>query len=144
MILSCGSVRPVDWCVMRMLAADSGVPPVLAIALGIAACAGFGVLNGMLVTSIKLPAFIVTLGTLNIAFALTHIYSNEATITGVPGEMTFFGDTFKLGGTGITYGTVVMLAMFFVAWFVLTQSSAGRHVYALGNNPEPVRLPAVP
>ncbi len=141
--LSCGAVMALGSIVMTKLAVDNGVPPVLAIALGIAACAGFGVLNGMLVTSIKLPAFIVTLGTLNIAFALTHIYSNEATITGVPGEMTFFGDTFKLGGTGITYGTVVMLAMFFVAWFVLTQSSAGRHVYALGNNPEAVRLAGV-
>ena len=57
--------------------------------------------------------------------------------------MTFFGDTFKLGGTAITYATVVMLALFFVVWFVLTQSPVGRHVYALGNNPEAVRLAGV-
>jgi fructose transport system permease protein len=141
--LSCGAVMAFGSIVMTRLAVDNGVPPVLAIALGIAACAAFGLLNGVLVTSVKLPAFIVTLGTLNIAFALTHIYSKEATITGVPREMTFFGDTFKLGGTGITYATVVMLALFAVVWFVLTQSPAGRHVYALGNNAEAVRLAGV-
>jgi fructose transport system permease protein len=38
----------------------------------------FGLLNGLLVTRIKLPPFIVTLGTLNIAFAITQLYSNRA------------------------------------------------------------------
>src|SRR5437870_9835051 len=79
--LSCGAVMAFGSIVMTKLAVDSGVSPVPAIVLGIAACMGFGVLNGMLVTSNKLPSFIVTLGTLNIAFALTHIYSGEATIT---------------------------------------------------------------
>jgi fructose transport system permease protein len=141
--LSNGAVMALGSIVMTKLAVDNGVSPILAIALGVAACVAFGLLNGALVTGIKLPAFIVTLGTLNIAFALTHIYSGEATISGLPGEMTFFGDTFKIGGTAITYGTVVMLALYVVAWFVLTQSPAGRHVYALGNNPEAVRLAGV-
>lgn len=141
--LSCGAVMALGSIVMTKLAVDNGVPPILAIAIGMVACMGFGLLNGALVTTIRLPAFIVTLGTLNIAFALTHIYSNEATVTGLPGEMTFFGDTFHIGGTGVTYGSVLMLALFFVAWFVLTQSPTGRHVYALGNNPEAVRLAGV-
>ncbi len=38
-------------------------------------CVAFGVLNGALVTMIRLPAFIVTLGTLNIAYSLVRIYS---------------------------------------------------------------------
>jgi len=141
--LSCGAVMALGSIVMTKLAVNSGVSPVLAIVLGIAACVGFGVLNGTLVTSIKLPAFIVTLGTLNIAFALTHIYSGEATITGVPSEMTYLGNTFRIGGTGITYASIVMLALFALVWFALTQSSTGRHVYALGDNPEAVRLAGV-
>jgi len=141
--LSNGAVMAFGSIVMTKLAVDNGVSPVAAIVLGLLACAVFGVLNGTLVTSIKLPAFIVTLGTLNIAFALTHIYSGEATISGLPGTMTFFGNTFTIGGTAITYGTVVMLALFAVAWFVLSQSPVGRHVYALGNNPEAVRLAGV-
>ena len=141
--LSNGAVMSFGSIVMTKLAVDSGMSPIPAIALGLLACVAFGVLNGALVTGIRLPAFIVTLGTLNIAFALTHIYSGEATISGLPGEMTFLGDTFKIGGTAVTYGTVVMLALYVVAWFVLTQAPVGRHVYALGNNPEAVRLAGV-
>src|SRR3954471_23639456 len=78
--LSCGTVMAFGSIVMTKLAVDSGVPPLFAILLGIAACAAFGAINGGLVTSLRLPPFIVTLGTFNIAFALTHIYSNDETI----------------------------------------------------------------
>ena len=141
--LSNGAVMALGSIVMTKLAVESGVNPILAIVLGLAVCMGFGVLNGALVTGIRLPAFIVTLGTLNIAFALTHIYSGEATISGLPGAMTWLVDTFKIGGTAVTYATVVMLGMYAVTWFVLTQAPVGRHVYALGNNPEAVRLAGV-
>jgi fructose transport system permease protein len=141
--LSVGAVMALGSIVMTKLAVETGVPPVLAIVLGIAACVGFGILNGTLVSSIKLPAFIVTLGTLNIAFALTHIYSGEATISGLPRSMTFLGDTFQVAGTAVTYASVVMLALYALAWFALTQSPTGRHVYALGDNPEAVRLAGV-
>jgi fructose transport system permease protein len=141
--LSNGAVMALGSVVMTKLAVESGVNPILAIVLGIAACVAFGLLNGALVTGIRLPAFIVTLGTLNIAFALTHIYSGEATISGLPASMTWLGETFKIGGTAVTYGTVVMLGMYAVTWFVLTQAPVGRHVYALGNNPEAVRLAGV-
>src|SRR6266540_1869127 len=113
------------------------------LALGILACVAFGAFNGALVTSMRLPPFIVTLGTLNVAFALTHIYSNEQTISNLPSALTFLGTTFTIGQTDITYGSVLMLAMFALAWFVLRQTSAGRHVYAVGNNPEAARLTGI-
>lgn len=141
--LSCGAVMALGSIVMTRLAVEAGVNPIIAIALGILTCVGLGVLNGVLVTSIRLPAFIVTLGTLNIAFALTHIYSKDQTFLNLPSEMTFLGRSFDIGGTSITYGSVVMFGLFGVAWFVLSQSSTGRHVYALGNNPEAVRLAGV-
>src|SRR5712691_7240518 len=123
--LSCGAVMAFGLIVMTKLAVLSGVPAIPAILLGIGACAGFGLLNGALVTKVRLPAFIVTLGTLNIAMALVHIYSNEETIANPPSAMTFFGRTFTIGGTDITYGVVLMLALFALAWFVLTQTAWG-------------------
>ena len=137
--LSCGAVMAFGLIVMTKLAVVSGVPTIPAIALGILACAAFGLLNGALVTKIRLPAFIVTLGTLNIAFALVHIYSNEETIANPPSAMLFLGRTFSIGGTDITYSVVVMLALYAVAWFVLTQTAWGTRVYAVGNNPEATR-----
>ena len=82
--LSNGAVMALGTIVMTDLAVNRGVNPILAILLGILVCGGFGVLNGALVTRLRLPPFIVTLGTLNIAFALTHIYSGEQTITNLP------------------------------------------------------------
>jgi fructose transport system permease protein len=54
--------------------------------------------------------------------------------------MTSLGDTFSIGGTAITYGSVVCLGLFLFMWFVLTQTAWGRRVYALGDNPEATRL----
>src|SRR3954471_15376077 len=89
--LSCGMVMALGGIVMTKLAVGSGMNPSLAIACGLLACMAFGLVNGLLVTRIKLPPFIVTLGTMNIAFAITQLYSGAQTITDLPAEMTFFG-----------------------------------------------------
>ncbi len=141
--LSCGAVMAFGMIVMTKLAVLSGVPAIPAILLGVLACAGFGLMNGMLVTKVRLPAFIVTLGTLNIAMALVHIYSNEQTIANPPGAILFFGRTFSIGKTDVTYSVVLMLALFALAWFVLTQTAWGSRIYAVGNNPEATRLSGI-
>jgi fructose transport system permease protein len=138
--LSCGTVMAFGQIVMTKLAVANGVDPLLAIGLGILACVGFGLLNGSLVTGIRLPAFIVTLGTLNIAFALTHVYSNDETYSDLPSQLLFFGKTFTVRNTDITYGVVLMFVLFGIAWFALTQTAWGRHVYAVGDNLEAARL----
>ena len=73
--LSCGMVMALGGIVMAKLAVEVGVPVPLAILAGISVTALFGLINGLLVTRIKLPPFIVTLGTFNIAFAITQLYS---------------------------------------------------------------------
>jgi fructose transport system permease protein len=140
--LSNGAVMALGSVLMTSLAVDHGVNPVLAILLGIGVCLVFGLLNGALVTGIRLPAFIVTLGTLNIAFALTRIYTTS-TISGLPPLLLFFGNTFKVGTTQITYGSVLMLLMYLLTWFILRSTPAGRSVYAVGDNPEAARLAGI-
>jgi fructose transport system permease protein len=141
--LSVGTVMAFGQIVMTKLAVANGVPPLLAIALGILACMAFGLLNGALVAGIRLPAFIVTLGTFNIALALTHAYSNDLTYSGLPSELLYFGRTFNLAGADFTYGVVLMLVIYAVAWYMLTQTGWGRHVYAVGDNPEAARLTGI-
>ncbi|MFL5929681.1 MAG: ABC transporter permease [Gaiellaceae bacterium] len=141
--LSCGTVMAFGQVIMTKLAIENGMDPLLAIALGILTCVGFGLLNGGLVTGIRLPAFIVTLGTLNIAFALTHIVSNDLTFSGLPSEMLFFGRTFSVAGGDFTYGVVLMLVLYGIAWYALTQTAWGRHVYAVGDNAEAARLTGI-
>jgi fructose transport system permease protein len=141
--LSVGTVMAFGQIVMTKLAVQNGVPPLIAIALGILACVAFGVLNGTLVTAVRLPAFIVTLGTFNIAFALTHVYSHDLTFTALPSELLWFGRTFRLFGADVTYGVVFMLVLYALAWYALTQTGGGRHVYAVGDNPQASRLTGI-
>lgn len=137
--LSCGMVMALGGIVMTKLAADLGLPVPLAIACGICVTALFGLLNGLLVTKARLPPFIVTLGTLNIAFAATQLYSQSQTITRVPEGMTWLGDAFAVGNTSVVHGAVLMLALYLAAWLALRETAAGRHVYAVGNDPEAAR-----
>jgi fructose transport system permease protein len=141
--LSCGAVMAFGSIVIAKTAAEGSISPYAAIALGLMVCAGFGLANGLLVQLIPLPPFIVTLGMLNIAFALTHIYSDEQTVTSLPGPLTALGRTFPVGHTDVTYGSIVTIALFLVFAYALSGTSWGRHVYALGNSPEAARLNGV-
>ena len=141
--LSCGMVMALGGVVMTTLAARLGVPVPAAVAAGIAATTLFGVANGLLVSAMRLPPFIVTLGTLNVALAVTQLYSRAQTVTGVPEAMGALGRTFELGGTRVVWGAALMLALYAVAWFALRETAAGRHVYAVGGAPEAARLTGI-
>jgi len=138
MVMALGSI------VMTKVASDYGLPAPIAIVVGIAATTLFGFINGMLVTRIKLPPFIVTLGTFNIAFAITQLYSGAQTVTEVPAAMTWLGSTFPIGGAQVGYGTVLMILLYLAVGFWLRETASGRHVYAVGNNPEATRLVGIP
>jgi fructose transport system permease protein len=107
--LSCGMVMALGGIVMTKFAVDYGMHPVLAAMCGVGVTCLFGLINGLLVTRIKLPSFIVTLGTMNISL-----------------------------------GTVAMVGMYVLAWHLLRDTASGRHVYAVGNNPEAARLTGIP
>src|SRR5205814_5346164 len=55
----------------------------------------------------------------------------------------WLGSTFMLGGAAVAYGVVLMLVMYLGVWFWLREAAAGRHVYAVGNNPEATRLTGI-
>ena len=140
--LSNGMVMALAGVLIASFAAQKGLNPFLAILIGLVVAVLFGLLNGGLVTGIGLPAFIVTLGTMNIAYALTRIYTTS-TITNLPKELTFLGDTFSVGGTAIANGTILMLVLYAITWFVMKYTPAGRSVYAVGDNVEAARLSGI-
>jgi fructose transport system permease protein len=141
--LSCGMIMALGSIVMTKMAADFGLSAPVAIMLGIGATTLFGLVNGLLVTKAKLPPFIVTLGTLNIAFAITQLYSGSQTITEVSEGMTWLGNSFRIGQTNILYGVVLMLALYLLTWLFLRETAPGRHIYAVGNSPEATRLTGI-
>ncbi len=141
--LSCGMVMALGGIVMTKLATAFGIPVPTAILAGIAVTTLFGLINGVLVTAVRLPPFIVTLGTLNIAFAITQLASDAQTVTDLPVSMTMLGNAFSLGGTRVVYGVVLMLALYLAASYVLHETAAGPHVYAVGGAPEAARLSGI-
>jgi fructose transport system permease protein len=143
--LSVGAIMVLSSIVMAKLSAESGVPGVPALMIGFLVGTACGFANGLLVTRIKLPPFIVTLGTLNVFFALNLLYSESATVRGtdMSDVLLWTGNTFSVGDTKITYGSVLMLALFAAMAYALRSTAWGRHVYAVGDDAESARLAGV-
>jgi fructose transport system permease protein len=141
--LSCGMVMALGSMVMTKLAVENELPVGLAILCGIGVTALFGLINGLLVTKAKLPSFIVTLGTMNIAFATTQIYTSSASVTDLPESLTMIGNTFEIMGTQVSYGTLFMIGLYILMWRFLSDTAPGRHIYAVGNAPEASRLTGI-
>jgi fructose transport system permease protein len=143
--LSVGAIMVLSSIVMAKLSAESGVPGLLALLIGFGVGTACGLINGLLVTRLRLPPFIVTLGTLQVFFALNLYYSESATIRGVDMSdlLLWTGNTFSIGDTRITYGSILMLAMFAGVAYALGSTAWGRHVYSTGDDIEAARLSGV-
>jgi fructose transport system permease protein len=143
--LSVGAIMVLSSIVMAKLSADQGVPGFLALLIGFGVGTVCGLTNGLLVTRLRLPPFIVTLGTLSIFYALNLAYSNSETIRGADMSdlLLWTGNTIDIGDTKITYGSLLMLAMFAVFAWVLKNTAWGRHVYSTGDDAEAARLAGV-
>jgi fructose transport system permease protein len=143
--LSVGAAMVLSSIVMGNAAASLGMPAIVALLLGLLAGLATGVLNGLLVTRLNLPPFIVTLGTLSIFTALTLLISNGATVQGnqLPDILTWTGLTVRVFGVDITYGVILMIVVYLIAAFALGRTSWGRHVYAVGDDKEAARLTGI-
>ncbi len=143
--LSVGAAMIFSSMVVAQTAAVNGVPGGIALVLGLFVGLAAGALNGFLVTRLRLPPFIVTLGTLNVFIALTLLYSNGATIRGaeMPAILTATGLPIAIGDVRITVGVLVMLALYVVVAFMLGRTAWGRHVYAVGDDKEAARLAGI-
>jgi fructose transport system permease protein len=142
--LSVGAVMVLSSLVMAKLVAHHTVAAPVALLIGLLVAVAAGFVNGVLVTRIKLPPFIVTLGTLSIFTAATLIYAQGQTISLAPGTfMTWTGKTISVGSLDLTIGVLMMLALYIVSAYALRQTAWGRHLYATGNDPEAARLAGI-
>ncbi|TFF21906.1 ABC transporter permease [Jiella endophytica] len=146
--LSVAAVMVMISVIMGRLSVEFGIPVPVAILIGLICGSGTGLLNGLLVTKVRLPPFITTLGTWNIFLALNYYFSNRETIrsqtldTDAP-LLKLFGERFNIGGAVLTWGVVLMVAIFVILWFVLNRTAWGRHVYAIGDDKEAAELSGI-
>lgn len=143
--LSVGAIAILSTMVMATVAFKNGVPAPLALLIGVLLGLAAGALNGLLVTRLNLPPFIVTLGTLSIFTALALLYSGGTAIQGsdLPALLNWTGTNISLGSFNITTGVLVVIAMYVVVGFALSQTAWGRHVYAVGDDAEASRLSGI-
>ena len=105
-------------------------------------CAGIGMTTGGLVTAFRIPPFIVTLGVMFIAKGLAFILSDSEPITVENDGFAWLGRGSDL--LGLPNSVTLMIILFVAAHVLMSRTSIGRYVYAVGGNPEAARLSGVP
>ena len=153
--LSVGTAMIFTHLVVAKVFADSGVPAVPALLIGLLVGMALGLFHGTVVTKIGLPPFIVTLGTFFVYGSLGLVYSNAETIPKeelgdnpetretVEGLLMFLGRGLEIGSMRITTGVLLAILLYIVFNYALTNTAWGRHVYATGDDREAARLAGI-
>jgi fructose transport system permease protein len=153
--LSVGAIAVLSSVIMGQFTFRYGLPVEVAVACGLAVGTLIGAINGWLIAVMRLPPFIVTLGMWQIVLAANFLYSQNATIRSQDIEeqaplLQLLGTTFKIGadadgrgGATFTIGVIAMVLIFAFLAYVLRHTAWGRHVYAIGDDPEAAQLSGV-
>jgi len=156
--LSVGAVAVLSSVIMGQFSFRYGIPPAVAVMMGLAFGSAMGAVSGWLVSRGKLPPFIVTLGMWQIVLAANYLYSRNETIRPQDIEenapfLQLMGYDFQLreligleairGGANIPIGVIVMLVLAVILAYALKSTAWGRHVYAVGDDPEAAELAGV-
>lgn len=136
-ILTCGLITGHSSATLEIC---PQLPFVLALIVSFIITGFFGYLNGLIITKLKLPPFIVTLAMQEIAKGAVLVFSRGFPVSNLPKMCTAFGR-----GTvcGIPNATIVMLVLLCIFWIILSKTKFGRHVYAVGGNTECARLSGI-
>lgn len=137
--LSIGTMMTMSLVIVNSFAKNTDVPLVLAMLIGLGACALAGFLSGFVVVKLKVNSFIATLGMSQIITAFVY-FTSEQTISGELSKSYM-----QIGSKefGIPLYTYYLLAIAIIAWFILEHTPVGRHMFATGGNPEAARLAGV-
>lgn len=141
--LSIGSVVGMSTMISATLM-TRGIHPVLALLITLVACLAVGLANGLLVSLAKLPPFIATLGTMTIARGIAQISNGNYNTDSIGADAEGFRNFFYYGKTIGLYNTIwIALVIWLFFNFLLNRTRTGRHIYAIGSNPEAAKLSGV-
>ncbi|MEJ5310548.1 MAG: ABC transporter permease [Anaerolineae bacterium] len=143
--LSIGSVVAFSGTI-AVIAARAGLPIWLSMVIGLCVGVVIGLLNGLMITRLKLPPFIATLGTMmvtrGVALTITNANAWPAPQDfGKLGNGTVFGTGPQF--PGIPYPVLIMIAVALIFGFILSRTRLGRYTYAIGSNQEAARLSGI-
>lgn len=121
-------------------AVKAGLPIFVSILITLIVGAFCGMINGILVQKLKIPAFIVTLGTGYIIYGIAQIVSNGSAITNLPENVLAVGRSKFLGLTSTVW---IMILVALICYFILHKSTYGRALTSVGLNPKASRLSGI-
>ena len=102
--------------------------------------AAFGLANGGLIAFLRLPPFIVTLGSLTAVRGVARLIGNDTTVFNPSLPFAFIGNS-AVGG--VPWLVIIALAVILITWFILRRTVLGVHVYAVGGNADAARLSGI-
>jgi fructose transport system permease protein len=146
--LAIGVIMVFSFVVMGNLVVSNDMPAAVALLAGFALATFWGFINGNLVARLKLPPFIVTLGMWNIIMAICLIYSanetiRQADVVAQTNWLHVFAINFRVGPAVVTLGVVAMIVLYAGLWFMLNHTAFGRHIYAVGDDPDAAELAGI-
>lgn len=146
--LSVGAIMVLTSVVMGQLVFRYDIPAPVAVVCGLAVGMVIGFINGLLVARIRLPPFIVTLGTWQAVLATNFLFSRNETIRSQDLEaeaplLQLFGLPLEAASAALTLGTVAMVVLVLALHYVVEHTAWGRHVLAVGDDPAAAELAGV-
>ncbi|WP_157437577.1 ABC transporter permease [Actinoplanes subtropicus] len=141
--LSVGSVLGISaWTAATMMSDHQGLPMIVAILVGLAVGAVAGLLNGVLVRYGKVPALVVTLGTLYIYRGITYQWAGGSQVNAdkLPAHFLNFANDSLLG---IPWLVLIALLVVGGATLVMRNYRVGRELYAMGSSPQAAELAGI-
>ncbi|WP_328946322.1 ABC transporter permease [Streptomyces sp. NBC_00250] len=116
---------------------NAGAAIALGLVVAVAVGAAWGLFNGILVTRLKIPSFIITLGTLGMGLGLAQVITKGTDVTGLPPQMVTSIGMRQVLGLPLPVWIAGIIAV--VAGLILARTQFGRYTYAIGSNPEGAR-----
>ncbi|GHU68312.1 ribose ABC transporter permease [Clostridia bacterium] len=143
--LSVGSTVSLTGVVFGGAMVIYGMNPVVAFIFALLVGISIGLINGFLVTKVGLPAFIGTMATMMSCSGLSYLITKAAPIVNLPDSIAWIGRQ-AIGDVrvfGVPYLTIIMIAVFIIAYFVSEKTNFGRHIFAMGGNSEAAYLSGI-
>ncbi|MDP9901396.1 ABC transporter permease subunit [Variovorax ginsengisoli] len=137
--LSVGSILAAS-AVVAMLVSKLPEFGMLGIAGGLACGLLFGLINGVLIAFVKLPPFIVTLGSLTAVRGIARLLASDTTVFNPDLPFAFIGNGDVLG---VPWLVIIAFGVVALSWFILRRTVLGLNIYAVGGNPEAARLAGI-
>jgi ribose/xylose/arabinose/galactoside ABC-type transport system permease subunit len=131
--------------ILAGLAVSSGtyglnLPTPVGFLAGILTASVVGLFAGTIIAKARIPAFIVTMGTMSIGRGLALIFAHGMPVANFPDSFNFLG-TESLGP--IPWPVIIYVLVILTAWFILNKRPLGRYIYAVGSNEEAARAAGI-